>query len=71
MPPRILPQDPEIAGLTVLLHESIGDSNNAGDRPRRSMTAIRHTAVLGETPVREMEAPMRLNVHNASYLQKH
>jgi hypothetical protein len=71
MPPRILPQDPEVAALSVTLPQSKGDKENALDgEPRKNMTAIKHAAVLDKTPVREVDAPMALNVHVSTWLPR-
>jgi hypothetical protein len=71
LPPRILPQDPEIAALAVTLLQEKGDKEDSTEgRPLKSMTAIRHAAILDKTPAREGEAPMALNVHSASWLPR-
>ncbi|OBZ71633.1 Formyl-CoA:oxalate CoA-transferase [Grifola frondosa] len=66
MPPRVLPQDPEIARLAVSVNQS-GDAMTS--EPKR-MTAISHAAIMSATPVRESEAPMRLDAHSASWLPR-
>jgi len=71
MPPRILPQDPEIAALAVTLQQSEGNKEGSTDGiPRKHMSAIRHAAVLDKTPVRQAEAPMALSAHSASWLPR-
>ena len=64
-------QDPEIQPLAVTLQQAKGDkeiSNN--EQSPRHMTTIKHAAVLDKTPVREVEAPMGLNVNSASWLAR-
>ena len=69
MPPRVLPQNPEIAALAVKLCRSRGDKRGSVEEgPDKFMTVIRHAAVLEKTPVREAEAPMGLNVHSPTWL---
>lgn len=63
MPPRILPQDLEIAQLAVKLRKSAASGGG-------EMTAIRHAAVLSKTPVREGEAPVVLNAHEPVWLPR-
>ena len=73
-PPKVLPQDPEIAALSVSLVQSSEDSPkdetkaNAGKRAQPRMTAIKHAAELSVTPVREGEAPLELNTHEPKWL---
>jgi hypothetical protein len=71
LPPRILPQDPEIAALAVTLLQAKGDKEDSTEgKPLKIMTAIRHAAVLDKTPAREVYAPMALNVHSPSWLPR-
>ncbi|EGN98146.1 hypothetical protein SERLA73DRAFT_109507 [Serpula lacrymans var. lacrymans S7.3] len=67
IPPRTLPQHPEIADLAVTFQESVGDKNEASE-PRRTMTAVRHAAILSKTPVKENEAPMGLDRNTPTWL---
>lgn len=67
-PRRTLPQAPEIAALAVELKQAKGDK--AAQEPTRAMTAIKHSAVLSETPVREGEAPTGLDVHLPKWLDR-
>ncbi|KAJ7695749.1 CoA-transferase family III domain-containing protein [Mycena rosella] len=60
-PPKALPLDPEIAALSLQWSSAGG----------RTMTALRHAAVLTRTPVKEghtSQAPMALDVHSAEWL---
>ncbi|KAJ6620727.1 CoA-transferase family III domain-containing protein [Mycena sp. CBHHK59/15] len=62
LPPRGLPLDPEITGLSIPWRSEHGE---------RTMTALRHAAVLSRTPVREgyaTQAPIVLNAHSAEWL---
>ncbi|KAJ7750954.1 CoA-transferase family III domain-containing protein [Mycena maculata] len=62
-PLKVLPLDPEIAALSVLWRSAGG----------RTMTALRHAAILSGTPVIEGgsgQAPMALDVHSAEWLPK-
>jgi hypothetical protein len=68
LPPRTIPQDPEIAALSVTLKQSFRGS--VSDKERKTMTAIRHTAILEKTPVEEGETPMALDVHEAEWLPR-
>ena len=70
LPPRVLPQDPEIAALAVHLKQSKGDKEHEKTQTLKTMTAIKHAAVLSETPVREEEAPIELNVHLPVWLPR-
>jgi hypothetical protein len=66
-PARVLPQDPQIAALSVTWQQAI-DNGVA-----REMTAIRQAALLSETPVREGRssgAPMILNAHSPVWLRR-
>ncbi|KAH7913945.1 CoA-transferase family III [Hygrophoropsis aurantiaca] len=67
LPPRSVPQHPEIAALTVLSREAVGDRHNASG-PLRTMMGMSQSAILSRTPVRELEAPMGLNRHAPSWL---
>jgi hypothetical protein len=73
LPARVTPPHPEIAALLVTLRQSRveGDDDDGGDeKPRRIMRALKHAARLEKTPVREGEAPMRLNMHRAEWLPR-
>jgi hypothetical protein len=73
-PPRVLPQDPEIATRVAIWNQSIREGRESvsdGNAAIGLMSAIRHAAILSATPVREgesSEAPMALDVHPASWL---
>ncbi|VDB91784.1 unnamed protein product [Peniophora sp. CBMAI 1063] len=58
-----LPPHPEIAGLYTTLEECLAGSaaDTAQSGPRRTLTAIRHSAVMSRTPVRKGCAPMKPN----------
>lgn len=66
LPAKVIPQDPEIAALSVSLVQSSEDKMTSN----KKMTAISHAALFSETPVREEEAPMRLNAHSATWLPR-
>ncbi|KAJ7134320.1 CoA-transferase family III [Mycena epipterygia] len=60
-PAIVFPLDPEIANLSVPWRSEGG----------RTMTALRHAAVLSHTPVKEgdsIQAPMSLDAHSAEWL---
>ncbi|KAI0754607.1 CoA-transferase family III [Daedaleopsis nitida] len=65
LPPRSM-RDPEVATLTTRVEEA-GTLHNAG-MERRAIRAVRHAAVLSATPVREGEAPFRLDAHAPAWL---
>ncbi|KAF8158508.1 CoA-transferase family III domain-containing protein [Crassisporium funariophilum] len=65
LPPRSVPQDPEISALCVDWQQSGGGKGR--------MRALRHAAILSETPVREgvdggAQAPMRLDSDEARWI---
>lgn len=66
--PAAGPLDPEIAVLAIPFDQSTDDRASA--KQRKTMTAIRHAAVLSKTPVREEDAPMSLDAHAASWLPR-
>ncbi|KAI0345624.1 CoA-transferase family III, partial [Trametopsis cervina] len=76
LPPRVAPQDEEVAALAVSVYESPSDDEDdeavPGRRRRRRrmrrMSVLRHAALLGSTPVREGEAPMRLDANAPRWL---
>lgn len=60
LPPSAL--DPEIVSLSLPWRSDSGE---------RTMTALRHAALLSHTPVKEgseSQAPMALDVHSAEWL---
>lgn len=63
LPPRTLPQDPEIAKLAVRFRKS---KHSGGGE----MTAIKHAALLSKTPVNETDAPVVLNAHEPIWLSR-
>ncbi|KAG1777216.1 CoA-transferase family III [Suillus placidus] len=69
LPKRMIPQDPEVAALSVTLHEATGDKGDVQGH-LRTMTAIRHAAQLSVTPVKDVEAPMRLDRHQPVWLPR-
>lgn len=69
LPKRMAPPDPEVAALSVTLHEATGDKRDV-ERCLRTMTAIRHAARLSVTPVKDVEAPMCLDRHQPAWLPR-
>jgi hypothetical protein len=69
LPKRMIPPDPEVAALSVTLHEATGDKRDV-ERCLRTMTAIRHAAQLSVTPVKDVEAPMCLDRHQPVWLPR-
>ena len=71
-----MPQDSEIAALAVALTQMQGDAPSAatdesGPKPTpRTMTALRHAAILSETPVREEGSALRLDAHLPRWLPR-
>lgn len=59
--------DPEVSryATKVLQAKSASESMD-----RKTMTAIAHAAQLSATPVKEGEAPMRLDTHRAEWLPR-
>ena len=82
MPPRTMPQAPEIAALTVPLIQLTADEDTSATQSeslepkskltptRRTMAAIRHAAILSETPVREEGSALRLDAHLPRWLPR-
>lgn len=72
MPPRAIPQDPEISKLSMNLPLSGLDLNldDKGEEVGRRgvMRAIRHAAIFETTPIREMGPPMGLAMHPPEWL---
>ena len=69
LPPKAT-SHPEIAGLSTPLQECLAGTTADTERPgseRRTLTAIRHSAVMSRTPVRSGYAPMRRDVHQATW----
>ncbi|OSX61155.1 hypothetical protein POSPLADRAFT_1146724 [Postia placenta MAD-698-R-SB12] len=66
LPPRTIPQDLEIFRASASLAQKTGDKN----LPERvkAISAIRHAAVLSETPVREEGSPLSLDADLAKWL---
>lgn len=60
------PQSPEIVPLSVLLSQSRQRGKDS-DEPRKTMTAVKHSAVLSQTPVLETFAPIVLNANNPTW----
>ncbi len=60
--------DPEVARFTTEVMEA--DSRHTVGRERRTMRAVRHAAILSETPVKEADAPMRLDAHSPEWLAR-
>ncbi|RPD56143.1 CoA-transferase family III [Lentinus tigrinus ALCF2SS1-7] len=67
LPPRSM-EDPEVAYFTSEIKEA--DSRHTVGRELKTMRAVRHAAVLSETPVKEGDAPMRLDAHSPEWLQR-
>ena len=71
-----MPQDPEIAALAVTLTQTQADTPSAatdesGPKPTpRTMSALRHAALLSETPVREEGSALRLDAHLPRWLPR-
>ncbi|KAG1743209.1 CoA-transferase family III [Suillus paluster] len=59
LPKQRIPQDPEVAALSVTLHEATGDKRQV-EGPLRTLTAIRHAAQLSVTPVKGRGSSNRL-----------
>ncbi|EKM49556.1 uncharacterized protein PHACADRAFT_188652 [Phanerochaete carnosa HHB-10118-sp] len=68
LPPRSLPQAPEVQALMVELQRSAGDKRDGGER--KVMNAIKHSVILSATPVLAGEAPMRLDAHLPMWLPR-
>ncbi|GJE97680.1 CoA-transferase family III [Phanerochaete sordida] len=68
LPPCTLPQAPEVRPLLVELKRAAGDG--PGGAEGGVMCAIKHSAVLDATPVREGDAPMRLDAHLPRWLPR-
>ncbi|EKM49738.1 uncharacterized protein PHACADRAFT_265389 [Phanerochaete carnosa HHB-10118-sp] len=68
LPPRSLPQAPEIQAITIELKQSAGDRVDGDER--KVMSAVKHSVVLSATPVHEGEAPVRLDAHLPRWLPR-
>ncbi|KAH7920304.1 CoA-transferase family III [Leucogyrophana mollusca] len=68
LPPRTIPQHPEVAALVVTSREALGDKRDASEA-LRAMTGISQSAILSKTPVREVDAPMGLDRNDPVWLQ--
>ncbi|KAI9064626.1 CoA-transferase family III [Trametes sanguinea] len=66
LPPRSM-EDPEVSRFAVKVKQVKGDKASS---EQRTMTAVGHAAKLSATPVREGEAPMRLDAHAAEWLPR-
>ncbi|KAG0704829.1 CoA-transferase family III [Suillus ampliporus] len=69
LPKQTVPRDPEVAALSITLHEASGDKRDVNG-PLRTMTAIRHAAQLSVTLVKNVEAPMGLDRHEPVWLPR-
>ncbi|OSD02387.1 CoA-transferase family III [Trametes coccinea BRFM310] len=67
LPPRSM-QDSEVSRFAVKVEQAKGDRELSS--AQKTMTALSHAAKLSITPVREGEAPMRLNAHAAEWLPR-
>ena len=67
LPPRSM-EDPEVASLADEVKEA--ETHHTVGREPRTMKAVRHAAVLSETPVKEGDAPMRLDAHSPEWLER-
>ena len=65
LPPRSM-EDPEVARYT----SQVSEVKTPQGAERRSMRAVKHSAVLSATPAREEEAPMRLDAHLPEWLAR-
>ncbi len=72
LPPRSIPQDGEVAAVAVQLNQSIGDEGAqiVSTNERKRISAIGHSAKLSKTPVKEGEAPIRLNANLPRWLDR-
>lgn len=72
LPPRSIPQDEEIAAVAVQLNQSLGDEGAqvVSTNERKRISAVGHSAKLSKTPVREGEAPIRLNANLPQWLDR-
>jgi len=79
MPPRVSPPDPEIAALHTTVEVCQPDDPGSSEsihsfadaqRPAsyRTLTALRHSAVMGKTAVKQGRAPIRLDAHSPVWL---
>ena len=68
LPPRTMPQAPEIGALTARLTQM--ESDGPRDGPLAEMTAIKHAAVLSDTPVMEIGSSLDLNAHLPRWLAR-
>ena len=66
LPPRSM-DDPEVSQFVARINEAKSIHHQEGT-PRKVMRAVKHVAVLSGTPVREGEAPMKLDAHHPEWL---
>ncbi|KAI0061764.1 CoA-transferase family III [Artomyces pyxidatus] len=69
LPPSVYPPDPEVAALSVAIEQEPGDDGE-GAASGRTMTVLRHAAIMSKTPVKVGRAPLRLNAHRAEWLPR-
>ncbi|KAH8114587.1 CoA-transferase family III [Phellopilus nigrolimitatus] len=70
LPPCTVPQAEEIAALAVKLKQALPVTATFEEQKHVEMTAIGHAAKLSLTPVREGEAPLVLDAHEARWLPR-
>lgn len=71
LPSGTLPWPEELVSRTIQLRQSRMDGTTIEDVAElATMTAIAHAAKLSLTPVREGDAPLRLDAHEARWLDR-
>ncbi len=62
--------DSEVVKFTTRFMEAKTRYKSDTEKERRVMTAVRHAAVLSATPVRQGDAPLRLDAHAPEWLPR-
>jgi hypothetical protein len=70
LPPRGVPLNPEVAGVSATIEQDAGDFGGRDRGESQRMTVIRHAATFTRLGIREGKAPMRLDGHRAEWLPR-
>jgi len=69
LPPRAAPRAPELTALSINVRQAKPDRQISDSKfEPKTMTVLRHAAVLSATPLKEGEAPMVLEAHEPKWL---
>ena len=65
LPLKSVPPHPEIERVYTTLKVAPGKDEDGDGERAKTLTAIRHSAEMGRTPVQDVCAPMRRDAHEA------